>query len=137
MASKNSDSRKTGETIIVGGLFIQIIFFGVFVLAAALFHFRMRQVPTPRSLEVPWQKHMMALYLTSLLILVRSIFRVIEFLQGFEGYILQHEAFLYIFDASLMLIAMLIMNWIHPSEIRGLLHGGKSSVGLRMVNISV
>jgi hypothetical protein len=121
-----------GEKIIVGGLFLQIIFFGVFVIAAAIFHVRIGKRPTSRSAAMPWRKHMFALYATSLLILIRSIFRAIEFLQGFDGYLLSHEVFIFIFDATLMLTAMIILNIIHPSEIKSLLHGGKSAHGLKL-----
>lgn len=82
---------------------------------------------------MPWQKHIVALYIGSLLILVRSIFRVVEYLQGWQGYILSHEIFLYIFDACLMFAVMLIFNWIHPSEIRSGIKGGSYMKGLEMI----
>ncbi|RDI87306.1 hypothetical protein Vi05172_g2872 [Venturia inaequalis] len=132
MASKKNSTRKLGTTVIEIGLGVQIAFFAVFVLAATIFHRRMRKTPTPRSLEIGWQRHMMALYSTSLLILVRSIFRLVEFSSGFDGPLLQHEVYLYVFDAALMLFVMLIMNWIHPSEIKSWLKGGKAAQGFRM-----
>lgn len=49
--------------------------------------------------------------------MVRSIFRAVEYLQGFNGYLLRHEAYLYVFDAALMLFVMIIFNFIHPGEI--------------------
>jgi tellurite resistance protein TehA-like permease len=107
MGSDDSKSRNTGSKVIVGGLFIQIIFFSVFILVAWLFHTRMHKRPTTRALQVPWQKHMIALYVVSVLILARSIFRVVEFIQGFDGYLNGHEVYIYIFDAVLMFIAMI------------------------------
>lgn len=132
MASKTSASRKLGTTIIEIGLGVQIAFFAIFVLAATIFHWRMHKTPTSRSLDIGWQRHMMALYSTSLLILVRSVFRLIEFSNGFNGPLLQHEVYIYVFDAVLMLSVMLIMNWIHPSEIKSWLRGGKAAQGFRM-----
>ncbi|KAF1809549.1 RTA1-domain-containing protein [Eremomyces bilateralis CBS 781.70] len=125
-----ADTQKSvdaGSNIIVGGLFIQIIFFGLFVIAGALFHFRLRKVPTQLAHVMPWQKHMGALYATSLLIFVRSIFRVIEYLQGFNGYLLSKEVYLYVFDSLLIAAAVVVMNLIHPSEIGRLLKGGGGS----------
>lgn len=49
--------------------------------------------------------------------MVLSVFRAIEYLQGFDGYLLRHEAYLYIFDAVLMFLVMVLFNYIHPSEI--------------------
>jgi hypothetical protein len=64
-----------------------------------------------------WEKHMTVLYTASFLIIVRSIFRVVEYLQGFDGYLLHHEAYLYIFDALLMLLVMLLFNAVHPGKV--------------------
>jgi hypothetical protein len=83
---------------------------------------------------MPWQEHIIALYIGSLLILVRSIFRVVEYLQGWQGYILSHEIFLYIFDACLMLLVMLIFNWIHPSQIRSGIKGGNYVKGIKLIH---
>lgn len=69
---------------------------------------------------------MLSLYLVSILIFVRSIVRVVEYAQGYDGFIMTHEAFLYIFDALVMWIAMVVMNWIHPSEVAACLRGGKA-----------
>lgn len=69
---------------------------------------------------------MVSLYLVSILIFVRSIVRVIEYVQGNDGYIMSHEAFLYVFDATVMWLAMIIMNWVHPSEVAANLRGGKA-----------
>lgn len=59
--------------------------------------------------------------------MIRSIFRVVEYLQGFSGYLLSHEAYLYIFDAVLMFCAMVIFNIVHPSEVVALVEGGKAA----------
>lgn len=60
---------------------------------------------------------MFSLYAVSILIFVRSIVRVVEFIQGFDGYIYSHEVFLYVFDATMMFVAMCIMNLVHPGEV--------------------
>lgn len=119
MSGGNLDSMETGENIVVGGLFIQIVFFSCFITVATIFHSRLRKNPTQRSMaqDIPWKKHLIALYIASTLILIRSIFRVIEYIQGNDGYLLRREVFLYIFDAVLMLGTMVILNIIHPSQI--------------------
>lgn len=68
-------------------------------------------------MEKLWKKHMYALYFVSGLIMIRSVTRVVEYLQGRGGYIMSHEVFLYTFDATLMFIAVLTFNVVHPSEI--------------------
>lgn len=74
---------------------------------------------------MPWRKHLIALYCASVLIMIRSVFRVVEYLQGFSGYLLSHEYYLYVFDAVLMLGVMGLFNVVHPSEVVALVKGGK------------
>lgn len=115
----NPSTVKNGEHIVLGGLFIQIIFFGFFVNVAFVWHKRMLR--NKENLLIvnrsSWVKQMCVLYSASVLILIRSIIRVVEFAQGQQGYILTHEAFLYVFDALLVLIAMSVFNVIHPQEL--------------------
>ncbi|KAH8587910.1 putative RTA1 domain protein [Bisporella sp. PMI_857] len=126
LTSKDPTKIKNGERIILIGLFIQIVFFGLFALVALIWHKRMRSnsANLPLPAHLPWPKHMYVLYLTIVLIMVRSIIRVIEYIQGSDGYILTHEVFLYIFDGALMFLAVAIFNVIHP---RALIEAGKGT----------
>ncbi|EGY18409.1 hypothetical protein VD0002_g9285 [Verticillium dahliae] len=104
------DLYKLGEKIIIAGLFAQIVVFGFFVVTSVLFHRRMNaQPPTGAwAAKVPWRRYLWVLYATSAVILVRSVFRVVEYLQGNGGYLISREIFLYVFDALLMALCMLI-----------------------------
>ena len=131
MSSHNPTTVNTGQKIVVGGLFVQIIFFGLFVGVASVFHVRMKKLPTTRVLteSLPWKKHLHALYVSSALIMIRSVFRVVEFIQGRDGYLMSHEWFLYVFDTVLMLGVMVLFCWIHPGKIRRYLGKEKDSHG--------
>ena len=117
--AKTSSSVSLGENIIVAGLFVQVISFGFFVVVSIIFHRRM--VATPMHLlvktRIPWTRYMRVLYAASALILVRSIYRVAEYVQGNTGYLQSKEVFVYIFDATLMAICCLLFNFFHPSDI--------------------
>ncbi|KAL1884034.1 hypothetical protein Daus18300_000143 [Diaporthe australafricana] len=108
-----------GEKIIIVGLFSQIVFFGFFIVVAITFHRRFSKFGqgTPTKDSGIWRKHIWILYATSGIIMVRSVFRVIEYLMGNNGFLLRHEYFLYIFDAALMFVVMALLLWIHPSEL--------------------
>lgn len=110
---------QTGRHIIITGLTIQILFFTFFITTATHFHLSLNKYPFPRTQNraIPWRKHMLSLYITSGLILVRSVFRLIEYAQGNDGYLLHHEAFLYVFDAVLMGVVMGVWNLVYPGEI--------------------
>lgn len=109
-SSGTLDMYKLGEKIIIAGLFVQIVVFGFFVVTSILFHRRLTTQPPPElsSIKVPWNRYLWVLYVTSVIILVRSVFRVVEYLQGNDGYLISHEVFLYVFDTILMALVMLI-----------------------------
>lgn len=137
MASGTISALEAGENIIIGGLVVQLLFFGCFMVTSGIFHVRMHKCPTTTILTqaIPWQRHLYALYGASLLILVRSLFRLIEYAQGNDGYLISHEAFLYVFDSVLMLATMVLMAWIHVSEITARLKDGKRKAVRRMVSV--
>ena len=129
LTKKKPNAAKTGQWIIIGGLAIQLIFFGFFMIVSFVFHSRVNSNPTSRSESpnVPWRKHMWALYAGSLLIMIRSVFRLVEYVQGSNGYLMRNEVWLYIFDALLMFLTMALFNIIHPSEVKGMLRGRKAA----------
>ncbi|KAF1838893.1 RTA1-domain-containing protein [Decorospora gaudefroyi] len=133
-AKGNLKSMELGEKIIIGGLVAQLMFFGFFVAVAGMFHYRLvndrplkkRLGPTssrdaglsrPALSDLPWKRHLFNLYFASGLIMLRSVFRVVEYVGGNAGYLLSNEVFLYIFDSVLMFFVMVSFNWIHPGQV--------------------
>ncbi|CZR69513.1 related to protein RTA1 [Phialocephala subalpina] len=133
--AKTSSRQKLGSWIITAGLGIQVFFFGLFILCAVVFHQRMANHPSRRSktLDVPWRGLLWILYVDSGLIMIRSVFRIVEYIQGNDGALLKRELYLYIFDAGLMFLAMLILNNWHPSLV---LSAGEGDHSLQVVEIS-
>ncbi|KAF2635475.1 RTA1 domain-containing protein [Massarina eburnea CBS 473.64] len=121
----DQDSVTLGQNLVIVGLFVQLFFFAAFVVVAGIFHWRLEgsrsSSSSPSSAVnisvLPWKRHLVVLYCTSALILVRSIFRVAEYLQGNAGSLLGHEVFLYLFDAVFMLGVMIVFNVVHPSQV--------------------
>ncbi|PWY85055.1 RTA1 like protein [Aspergillus heteromorphus CBS 117.55] len=134
MSSHSESGVQTGSHVIVVGLVVQILFFGFFIISTGIFHNRMNNNPTSYSLGsgINWQKLIWVLYSASVLILVRSVYRLVEYIEGFGGYLISHEAYLYVFDALLMFVVMLIFHVVHPSELNAWLNsGGLVSKGFR------
>ncbi|KAF7720298.1 Uncharacterized protein PECH_003417 [Penicillium ucsense] len=104
---------------VVTGLIIQLLSFGAFWVSAVVFSRRIRRSPTPKSLlpSNTWKTSMNMLYAVSTLIIIRSIFRIFEYVLGNNGYPLQHEWTSYIFDAVLMVAVMIIYLVWYPSHI--------------------
>jgi hypothetical protein len=132
----NEELMKLGEKIIIVGLFVQLAFFGFFIIVAAIFQRRMSKHPTDAASQpaIRWKYYLTTLYVTGGLIWVRSLFRAIEFIQGNKGPLMRSEVYVFVFDGLLMLIVLLWMNWFHPSEI-GLLLRGDDTIknGLQLV----
>ncbi|TVY64945.1 Protein RTA1 [Fusarium oxysporum f. sp. cubense] len=125
LTSDDPDKVDTGRIVMVIGLWIQIVFFTFFIITALLFWRRMSRLSTKSSKATPWKKHLLVLLIASLLILVRCLYRVIEYMQGPDGSIISNETYVYVFDAVPMFIMMITFHYYHPSEVSCLLFGGK------------
>ncbi|RHZ43795.1 RTA1 domain-containing protein [Aspergillus thermomutatus] len=143
MVQSHSTTDRTGEHVIIGGLLVQIGFFCFFIVVAVLFQRRIDRFPTPRAVSVsppiPWRKHLFALYVTSFLILVRSVERFVEYAQGQEGGLISHEVYLFVFDGVPMLLVLVILVRVHPSEMNALLGRGRvaaTKTGLSFRDVS-
>ncbi|KAI1098456.1 RTA1 like protein [Jackrogersella minutella] len=117
--AKNETDVRRGEHVIVGGLGIQILFFSFFMIVTFVFHRRISTKPTRRALTLttPWRKLIIVLYISSCLIMVRSVYRVAEYVLGSDGELQSKEIYLYCLDALPMLMVALAYNWFHPSRV--------------------
>ncbi|KAJ5586889.1 uncharacterized protein N7459_002654 [Penicillium hispanicum] len=137
LASAKDESKVSlGENMIIAGLFVQVISFGFFIIVSVVFHRRMLFSPLHAMAEssIPWPRYMKVLYIASALIMIRSIYRVAEYVQGSTGYLQSHEAFIYVFDAALMFTCCLLFNWFHPSKILSSSHSIIKHEDLEMMN---
>lgn len=119
--AQNPDTVKLANNILLGGLILQVLFFGLFIAVAGIFHKRMRADPMAMSSSsrLPWERYLLILYLSSLLIVLRCVFRIIEYAGGQDGVLLSNEIYLYVFEATLMFLVMVVFNVQHPSMIIG------------------
>ncbi|CAG5156285.1 uncharacterized protein ALTATR162_LOCUS4083 [Alternaria atra] len=78
--------------------------------STAIWHVRMKRhddkACTFRSFD--WLAYLQMLYIVSILITVRNLFRVVEYAMGPDAYFLANEWPIYVFDASLMVIVLII-----------------------------
>ncbi|KAH6658146.1 RTA1 like protein-domain-containing protein [Truncatella angustata] len=113
-----SSERDQAQWIIIVALLVQIAFFGFFLVVAGIFHRRIMKNPTTRSFSItqPWRQCLLVLYCAGIFIMVRSVFRVLEYSMGKDGELQSKEIYLYIFDATLMIIVSIGFNIFHPSR---------------------
>jgi hypothetical protein len=126
---------KVGEWVVVAGLLMQTLMLGLFIATAVIFHTRLLRHGTPESYgSTVWRQSLYTLYGVSSLILVRSIFRLIEYLMGQNGYLLSHEWTLYLFDSLPMVVVTILFYSRYPDNIKPAISRDVEEVQLSLQN---
>lgn len=112
---------KLGEKLMLVGLFIQLLFFGLFLIVSLMFWKRMhsshKRYTIPSYGKHTWLALLKLLFVAAAIIILRCIFRIIEFAQGHDGYLITHEVYLYIFDAAPMLLVQVMFHIVHAGDV--------------------
>ena len=111
--SNSPSEMRLGADLVRASIILQLECFVGFNALAAAYHYRCVQNGV---LNDKLQRIISLLYVSSALILVRNIYRVVEVWEGVGGYLFFHEAFFYVFDGALMLVNTLMWNVWHPME---------------------
>eukprot|EP00198_Chlamydomonas_reinhardtii_P000961 XP_001690296.1 predicted protein [Chlamydomonas reinhardtii] len=95
-------SRDMGRNLLLAGLFMQLGFFTCFSWLTAWVQtskdFALRDRTAAAGLVPRLGTVFACLYTTIVLMYLRNIFRTVEFIMGYDGYLATHEAFFYGFD---------------------------------------
>ncbi|KAH8909497.1 RTA1 like protein [Coniochaeta sp. PMI_546] len=123
-----------GKTIAMVGVILQLVAFGLFTIVAARFHFtskrftddfkqRLQAVPgdkyvtiegNARKFNPDWRRLLYVVNISCAMILIRSIYREIDFAEGKTGYTQQYEYFPYVFDCIPIFIVVVLFTLIPP-----------------------
>ncbi|KAI0768626.1 RTA1-domain-containing protein [Trametes elegans] len=121
--SKNQSLSKTGEHIFLAGLILQLISFGLFTLLALRFHYRIKTmdphvwtVDAAKPWHRDWRMLGLILIISSIGILVRCVYRVIELSQGYLGRLATTEAYFYGLDSLPLFIAVAVYTPFWPGR---------------------
>ncbi|KAH7201342.1 RTA1 like protein-domain-containing protein [Fusarium oxysporum] len=114
--SKYAARRREGENILAVGFAVQILFLILFMAISGIFQHRAAKGLPLRSCSpaINWRKYLLVNHIANMLILVRSIYHLIGYGQGYNGELRSTEAYFYAFDALLMLVVSVIFNIFHP-----------------------
>jgi RTA1 like protein len=115
IALQNNTSTSTGTDIMVAGIVFQLASITIFVFCAADFFRRVLRHRLLASVEGSITPLLLAMVFSILLIYIRSIYRTIELVQGWTGYLITHEAYFIALDGSMMAPAVGIFILIHPA----------------------
>ncbi|KDQ62160.1 hypothetical protein JAAARDRAFT_170345 [Jaapia argillacea MUCL 33604] len=103
--SKNPSVQQTARDIFLAGLIAQAASYLIFT--ALLFHAHWKIIGSGEySKHEIWWTTVYSVYFSSVFILIRCIYRVIELAQGRGGYLLTHEIYFYMLDTVPLIIAI-------------------------------
>jgi hypothetical protein len=109
-----------GKKVVLAGLIFSLVVFAFFIYITAKFHRRLQQMPTPLINHNPnlhWQRYMVAIYVSCFALMLRNLVRTIQFGAGRTAQVNTKEAYIYVFDAFLMFLAMLVLIVYHPGRL--------------------
>lgn len=116
-----ASSAKLGQKIVLVGLFAQLIFFGFFLVVAITFDRRMSKSPLrymiPRYGKHSWRALLLLLLGAAVAIIVRCVYRVVEFSMGRDGYIMTHEWVMYLGDTVPMFFVQVAFHFVHAGDV--------------------
>jgi len=128
--AKDSAGSTTGKNVMVAGLASQVISMLLFMTIWADFALRVRkarssgalartQPPLYDSLRESrmFTAFQWSLAISTLLIFVRSVYRVAELSEGFSGAIANEEVPFMIFEGPMIIIAVALITWFHPGRV--------------------
>lgn len=110
------DNKALGKGLAIGGFILQIVSFIGFVTLIVIAQRQIEDDPKHNTMQGfhSWRSYIKALYTVLTLFLIRNIFRLVEYSQGWGGFIFTHAVFAYIFDASTIALIYLILVIQHP-----------------------
>ncbi|KAF1961106.1 hypothetical protein CC80DRAFT_230042 [Byssothecium circinans] len=105
--------RKLGANLVTASLCLQVALFGSFGLLAAHFH---RRASKAKVLTRDLRTVLYVLYVSATIVTIRCIYRLVEYIQGWDSTIYKNEIFFWIFEAAIMLLNTALLNAFHPGK---------------------
>ncbi|KAM3435971.1 hypothetical protein NHJ13734_005304 [Beauveria thailandica] len=106
---------KIGRYTLIGGLLLQLLAFGLFLAVFGRFNFLANRFAVPDA-PVSWRKVVRAVYISSIAIMMRCIYRVCEFAKGMQGYAFRTEWLFWVFETIPMIFAIGVFCVWHPLQ---------------------
>ncbi|KAJ9151320.1 Rta1 domain-containing protein [Pleurostoma richardsiae] len=117
-SSWSGSAADAGVGILIAGLVIQVVTFCAYGVILARFRSLVARLAVPGAPE-GWRWVLRAVYVSSALILLRSVYRVVEFAEGVHGYAFTHEWMFWVFEALPMIVAITVFCIWHPAKYLG------------------
>ncbi|KAL2072024.1 hypothetical protein VTL71DRAFT_11367 [Oculimacula yallundae] len=118
-ASGDPSSITKARMILLAGLITQLVALSLFLCTSWHVHRRLNRDPPElllRDRSLRWQKYLWGIEVVTVLMIIRSLVRTIEYAQGTGGFVITHEEFIYVFDAAIMVAVMAVLLVVYPGR---------------------
>ncbi|KAG0171449.1 hypothetical protein DFQ28_002690 [Apophysomyces sp. BC1034] len=112
-----ASSAQLGTNIAMAGLILALISFSTFgTVAAYVQRSKSKFNFSANNSTSHWRILFIAIWINIVALVIRSLYRLIEFSQGMHGYLLTHEVYFYVFDSLMMVIALTAFVILPPGR---------------------
>ena len=105
--------RDAGAIMVKVALLLQAMLFVLFICLGLTFQRRCKKA---KVLTKPLRTVLLVMYVSCAIVTARCIYRIVEFFQGYTGYVYTHEVFFWVFEASIMFFNTAMLNVFHPGR---------------------
>lgn len=121
VSSQDGDTPTLGTNIMLAGLSFQVFTLAMFMLLTAEYALRvtrnkdaLNSTHAKLRASKKFRGFLCALALSTVLIMIRSIYRVIELAQGWNGQLIGDQTLFFVLEGIMVILAVLILNVFHP-----------------------
>lgn len=112
-STMTAKQRRLGANLVTASLSLQAALFGAFGLLAAQFQYRASKA---KVLSKDLRVVLYVLYVSATIVTARCLYRLVEYIEGWDSTVYKNEVFFWIFDAAIMLINTALLNLYHPGK---------------------
>jgi hypothetical protein len=112
-SSLTDAQRQVGSNMVMASLCLQAALFGAFGLMSALFY---RRANKAGVLKQDLRIVLYVMYVSATIVTIRCIYRLVEYIEGWESSIYQNEVYFWIFEATIMFVNTALLNLFHPGK---------------------
>lgn len=121
-AAESGRNPATGNNVMLAGLGLQVFGLVLFMALCAEYAFRVWRSPeSARDIRfvqirnsVKFKLFLFSLFIATTAVLIRSIFRVIEMAQGWEGELMGNETMFFVLEGVMVAVAVVALTVFHP-----------------------
>jgi hypothetical protein len=112
-SSRTHAQRQVGSNMVTASLSLQAALFGAFGLLVAVFH---RRASKAGVLKKELRTVLGVMYVSAGIVTVRCVYRLVEYVLGWESSLYRNEVYFWIFEATIMFLNTALLNLYHPGK---------------------